>query len=113
LRAHGVHHAFIEEEIVMQETMRTGSAPEGFSTGGMSERAHAGIDRVSSGAHDTVDRVASAASSAADRIGAQSDQWLEAKERWVETTRGYVREHPLAALGVALAAGFLLSRLSR
>ena len=31
----------------------------------------------------------------------------------MSTTRGYVREHPLAALGIALAAGYLLSRITR
>jgi ElaB/YqjD/DUF883 family membrane-anchored ribosome-binding protein len=77
----------------------------------LSERAQANIDRLKSSAHDTVERAAAAASTAADRLGARSGEWLEAKDEWVEHTRGYVREHPFAALGVALAAGYLLSRL--
>jgi ElaB/YqjD/DUF883 family membrane-anchored ribosome-binding protein len=35
------------------------------------------------------------------------------KEDWVEATRGYVRDHPVAALGIALAAGYVLSALLR
>ena len=76
------------------------------------EKAHGGIDRLSSGAHDAVDRAASAAVLAADRLGSKSKELLAARDEWVDATRGYVREHPLAALGVALAAGYLLSRIT-
>lgn len=78
----------------------------------MSQRAHAGIDRLRNTAHDTVERAASAASTAADRLGARSEEWLSAKDEWMDATRGYVREHPFAALGIALAAGYLISRLT-
>ena len=30
----------------------------------------------------------------------------------MNATKGYVREHPLAAVGIALAAGYLLSRIT-
>jgi ElaB/YqjD/DUF883 family membrane-anchored ribosome-binding protein len=36
-------------------------------------------------------------------------QWEEVRQR----SEGFVREHPLAALGIAAAGGFLLSRLLR
>ena len=78
----------------------------------VSQRAQAGIDRLRNTAHETVERAASVASSAADRLGARSGEWMAAKNEWMATTRGYVRDHPLAALGVALAAGHLLSRLT-
>jgi ElaB/YqjD/DUF883 family membrane-anchored ribosome-binding protein len=76
------------------------------------DKAHVGIDRLSTGAHDTVERVAAATANAAERLGAKGGEWLQAKDQWAESTRGYVREHPLAALGIALAAGYLLSRLT-
>jgi len=35
------------------------------------------------------------------------------KDNWVEGAREYVREHPVAALGIAVAAGYVLSMLMR
>jgi ElaB/YqjD/DUF883 family membrane-anchored ribosome-binding protein len=77
----------------------------------LGEKAHGGIDRLTSTAHDAVERATSAAVTAADSIGATGRQLLEARDQWMDSTRVYVREHPIAALGVALAAGYLLSRI--
>jgi ElaB/YqjD/DUF883 family membrane-anchored ribosome-binding protein len=63
---------------------------------------HKQIDRVSDGAHRVV-----------DHLGEKADELMEMKEDWVEATAGYVREHPVAALGIALAAGYVLSALMR
>jgi len=71
------------------------------------------VDRVSESAHQYVDRAASVASNAADRVAEKADEWLEMKDDWVEGARDYVREHPIAALGIAAAAGYLLSILMR
>ena len=71
------------------------------------------IDRLSQGAHQVVDRAASAASSVASRVGEKGEEWLEMKDNWVEGARDYVREHPIAALGIAAAAGYLFSMISR
>lgn len=75
-------------------------------------KAHGGIDRLSSGAHDAVDRAANVAGVAAERLSVKSTELLAARDQWMDATRGYVREHPLAALGIALAAGYLLSRIT-
>jgi ElaB/YqjD/DUF883 family membrane-anchored ribosome-binding protein len=77
----------------------------------LGDRAAAGIDRVSSRAHDTVDRLASAAASTAHSLGERGTDLLMTQERWLESSRSYVRDHPIAAVGVAVAAGYLLSRL--
>ena len=50
---------------------------------------------------------------AAERFGEKAEEWLEMKDSWVEGTREYVREHPVAALGIAVAAGYVLSMLMR
>jgi ElaB/YqjD/DUF883 family membrane-anchored ribosome-binding protein len=71
------------------------------------------IQRASSTAHDTVDRVAQTASAYAERFGEQAEALLEMKDNWVEGAREYVREHPVAALGIAVAAGYILSMLMR
>ncbi|MCC6534758.1 MAG: DUF883 domain-containing protein [Burkholderiales bacterium] len=76
----------------------------------MSDKAHAGIDRISASAHNTVDRMASAATSAASRLA--DGKLASTAQEWKETGCAYVREHPVAAVGIAAAVGFLLSRLT-
>jgi hypothetical protein len=82
------------------------------------------IERVARGAHSAVDRVAGTASTAVERMrsgmhgamGTVSERMHDlssTREVWTDSARERVREHPLAALGVALAAGYLLSRWLR
>lgn len=82
------------------------------TTAALGEHAHAGIDRLSAGAHRTVDRVGSTAADAADQFDAKREEWSDAAGEWVDATRGYVRDHPVASLALALAAGYLLSRVT-
>ena len=67
------------------------------------------IERASSSAHDAIET----ASQYAERFGEKAEEWLELKDNWVEGARDYVREHPVAALGIAVAAGYVLSMLMR
>jgi ElaB/YqjD/DUF883 family membrane-anchored ribosome-binding protein len=60
------------------------------------------LEQVGDSAHEVVDRVTETA-----------EQWLEMKDDWVDGARVYVREHPIAALGIAAAAGYMLSILLR
>jgi ElaB/YqjD/DUF883 family membrane-anchored ribosome-binding protein len=82
------------------------------------------IERVARGAHSAVDRVAGSASSAVERVrsgvqgamGTMSDRMHDLQSNrdvWVDSARERVREHPLATIGVALAAGYLLARILR
>jgi len=76
------------------------------------DRAQAGIDRAAASAHQTVDKLASAAFSTKDRLMATGEQWYAQGERGVEYTRELVRSNPLASIGIALAAGILISKLT-
>jgi ElaB/YqjD/DUF883 family membrane-anchored ribosome-binding protein len=71
------------------------------------------VDRLSQTAHQGIDRAAQAASSVAERVGEKYEELYAMQEDWVEAGREYVREHPVAAIGMALAAGYLLSMLMR
>ena len=77
----------------------------------VSDAARPIMDRVASGAHQAVDKIANAAGQAADTLGVKGEQLKEAQARAMELGRGYVRDNPVMALGIAIAAGFLLSRL--
>lgn len=76
-----------------------------------SDAARPMVDRVASGAHQAVDRIAGAAGQAAETLGAKGEQLMDVQTRAMEQCRNYVRENPLASLGIAIAAGFLMSRL--
>lgn len=71
------------------------------------------VDRLSQSAHQAVDRAASAASTYAERLGDKGEEWMQMPQDWLETAREYVRENPLQAIGMAAAAGYLLSILMR
>jgi ElaB/YqjD/DUF883 family membrane-anchored ribosome-binding protein len=91
--------------------MQTTLPSTGLEPRDLSQRAHENIDRLKLTAHDTVDRAAAVANTAADRIGVRGGELLAAKDESIERVRGYMQQHPLASLGIALAAGYLLSRL--
>lgn len=77
----------------------------------LSQAARPAVDRVTTGAHQAVDKLAGVAASAAESIDAKSEQLKQAKNRLTEASRDYVRENPLSSIGIAVAAGFVLSRL--
>lgn len=71
------------------------------------------VNRASEKLHETVDRATGAASSSLQQLGIDTDEWLAMKDKAMESTRVYVRENPLMALGIALAVGILLARITR
>jgi ElaB/YqjD/DUF883 family membrane-anchored ribosome-binding protein len=83
---------------------------ESTSTRGSTER---NIERATRTAGEAADRAGQTASAYAERFGEKAEEWLEMKDEWVESAREYVREHPVAAVGVAVAAGYVLSMLMR
>lgn len=91
-----------------------------FDANRAADSAHGTVDNVAQSAHDAVERVATKAVRAVDRLRSsgsdiQTDISTKfgdlANAEWVESAREEVRARPLAAVGVALAAGLLLSRL--
>lgn len=71
------------------------------------------IDRVAALAHQAVDKAASAAAPTADWLAEQGQSLNATQKKLVEDTCSYVSAHPMKSIAVALAAGFLLSRLTR
>ncbi len=88
--------------------------------GGMQKTAEKSIDSYTQTAHHAVDRAAEAAAAAAGRLGervealsAKGEELFEMKDQWIDGARDYVREHPFQALGIAVAAGYILSMMMR
>jgi ElaB/YqjD/DUF883 family membrane-anchored ribosome-binding protein len=71
----------------------------------MADPTKQAVDRMTSAAHDTVDKVASSASHAAQRM---ADVPIKA----YDTSIDWVQQKPLEAVGIALAVGFVLGRLT-
>lgn len=69
------------------------------------------IDKASKSVHEVVDKISSATSQAAETLGEKGEQLKNAEQRLMENCRGYVRDNPVTSLGIAVATGFLLSRL--
>ena len=69
------------------------------------------VERVAAGAHDAVDRAAGAASAAAKMVEKKGGALKAVQQRYLDSCRDHVRDNPLAALGVAVTAGVLISLL--
>jgi ElaB/YqjD/DUF883 family membrane-anchored ribosome-binding protein len=93
---------------------------KGNGVSGVQRNLDKNIDTYSKTAHQAVDRAAEAAASVANRLGERveslsekGDELLEMKDNWIEGARDYVREHPFAALGIAVATGYIFSMMMR
>jgi ElaB/YqjD/DUF883 family membrane-anchored ribosome-binding protein len=75
------------------------------------EATRPAIDHMVANAHETVDRAGVAAAHAAEALGIKGDQLNESSQRIIERASVYVRENPVASLGMAVAAGYVISRL--
>lgn len=104
------------------DTTTTGTTADS-TLGNVTERGHTAVDRVAQSAHETIDRIAGKAGPAVEKLRAstsnagatlraKADALGDLEDKWVENTRGYIRENPLTAVAIGLLAGVLLSKLS-
>ena len=82
-----------------------------IKTAAVQNTAHQGIDKVTDAAHQTVDKIASAATPAADWVNENARKLKQVEQQLVSDASNYVRQHPLAAVGVAVVAGMIISKL--
>ena len=76
-------------------------------------KAKPAIDRVSAMAHQAVDKAAGAVAPTADWLAEQGESLSATQKKVVSDTCNYVSANPMKALGMAVVAGFLLSRIIR
>lgn len=74
-------------------------------------KAKPAIDQVAAMAHQAVDKAAGAAAPTADWLAAQGESLSATQKKLVADTCSYVSANPLKAVGIAVVAGFLLSRI--
>lgn len=94
-------------------------ATDDFSTR-VAGKAHGIVDKaagtaidLASTAHSTVDRMASAATSAAGSLQDTGASLKHRGDKMISILGDYVKENPTRAIGIALALGYLLSKLRR
>lgn len=92
-------------------TQGAGAAATRFAEN-IAEKAGTSLGELQHTAQQTMDRVTEAASQAAQRLSAHSDELWAMQDRAMESTRNYVRAHPIAAIGIAIAIGLILSKLT-
>ncbi len=89
---------------------------------GVSESTHPYTDKAQESLHSSVDKLASSASRAEERLretAADSAENMSARKKEMEAkwqksgVRNYAVENPIAAAGIAFAAGMLVSSLLR
>jgi len=82
------------------------------------------VNRAADKAHATIDRLATAAAPRAQQLQKSLEDTNEllhdraerlrmTGNEWCDSLRSNVREHPLMAVGTALAVGLLIARLTR
>ena len=76
-------------------------------------KAKPAIDKVAAMAHQAVDKAAGAAAPAADWLAEQGDSLNATQKKLMADTCSYISAHPIKSVGIAVVAGFLLSRLFR
>ncbi len=74
-------------------------------------KAKPAIDKVASMAHQAVDKAAGAAAPTAEWLAEHRDSLNATQKTLVDDTCSYVSANPLKAIGIAVVAGFLLSRV--
>jgi ElaB/YqjD/DUF883 family membrane-anchored ribosome-binding protein len=77
----------------------------------MAGSARPAVDRIAAGAHETVDKASNAAKNAAKNAAEGMEDGAKKLAVAHDRLMDNVRSKPLAAVGIAVAAGFLLSRL--
>jgi ElaB/YqjD/DUF883 family membrane-anchored ribosome-binding protein len=68
-------------------------------------------DKASQYAHEAGEKIAHASNQAADALSEKGEQLKNAEQRLMHNCCVYVKDNPVTSLGIAVAAGFLLSRL--
>jgi ElaB/YqjD/DUF883 family membrane-anchored ribosome-binding protein len=99
----------------MQNTMQ-GSTPGGTTTGryaeNVADKATESLGRLTETAQQAMERLSDVASQTANRLSEKGQELWDMRGEAADQARSYVREHPIATIGIAIAIGLLISRLT-
>jgi ElaB/YqjD/DUF883 family membrane-anchored ribosome-binding protein len=69
------------------------------------------IEKVSDSTHEAYDKFANATSQVAETLVEKGQQLKKNEQQLMKSCRGYIGDNPITSVSIAVAAGFLLSRL--
>ena len=84
-----------------------------MKTNSNEKAVHEKVDAAAAGAHKAVDWAADKANNATDSLSDTGHEMKATQERWLAVAREYVQDNPATSVGIALASGYLLSRILR
>lgn len=68
------------------------------------------VERMVHKAHATIDSMGGIAAHAAEALDLKGEQLTKAKNQAIKATDDYLHAHPIVSIGLAIAAGYLISR---
>lgn len=68
-------------------------------------------DTVSDFAHEAADKITDVTSQAQKAFDEKEKQFIHAEQQMVKKCGSYIQDNPVTSIGIAVAGGFLLSRL--
>ena len=78
----------------------------------VADPARSAVDSFSASAHNSVNKLASNAQHTASRFSDQTRRMTEAPKKAIAYSKSRVQDQPFAAVGVALALGYIIGRMS-
>jgi len=69
------------------------------------------IDRLSAAAEKAADTIADTTRQAADALGEKGEQLKSMEEKCMKNCRASILDYPITSISIAMAAGFILSRV--
>ncbi len=92
-------------------TAEQGSMAQGASKIRSTPMERPTLERITSSAHQAVDKIAQAANQAVETLDEKSKHVKETQVELADSFRHYVKEHPGASVGLAIATGFLIRHM--
>lgn len=104
------------EELIMSSTTKSATTPVDADTNvasKMADQISTGIEEVTRSASRFGERLRENGSALNEELSAASERFGEGAKRFGTVASEQIRAHPLAAVGIAVAAGVVVSRLMR
>ena len=112
-RATGGAHQAVDSVASAARSVESGTGSVHDKIDAAGDAVRPTVDRLLTGAHQAVDKLSGLAATAADTMSEKTVQLKEAHAKLMESGRIQVREKPAVAVGIAVAAGFILARILR
>jgi ElaB/YqjD/DUF883 family membrane-anchored ribosome-binding protein len=105
----------ISENTLEKPAAGTSGASNSFTNIGnpAAGKTNPAVDRAAAMAHDAVNTAASAVAPTAEWLQQQGESFVAMERKLMDDTCKYIAANPLQSVAIAVAAGFLLSRLMR